>query len=81
MSRGVVLEPGRLSGRTSFLNDDGMAVCGILVIFITQKLIGSFLEVSHDSSKPTKVIIEQESKFGNYFKKRLLSHEVIEGHV
>ena len=45
------------------LNDDGMAACGFLGIFMTPKVPGSLSEVSHDSIKPSKIIAEEESNF------------------
>ena len=45
------------------LNDVGMAACGFLGIFITQKVQGSLWEVSRDSIKPTKKIAVQENGF------------------
>ena len=43
--------------RTSILNDDGM------VALRTRNVIGSLLEVSLDSIKPTKRIAEQGSSY------------------
>ena len=45
------------------LNDEGMAACGFLGIFMTWKVVGSLSEVSRDSTKPTKMIAEQENNF------------------
>ena len=48
------------------LNNDGMAACGFLGIFMTRKVQGLFLEVSSDSTKPKKMITEQENNFQKY---------------
>ena len=41
-----------------------MAACGFLGILMTRKVLGSFSEVSLDSStKPPKMITEQENNF------------------
>ena len=45
-------------------DDDGIVACGILGIFITRKVPGSLSKVSCGSIKPTKMIAEQENKFG-----------------
>ena len=45
-----------LIGHTSMLNYAGMAACGFFRNMI-QKVLGSFPEVSHDSTKPMKMII------------------------
>ena len=42
-----------------------------------QKVLGSFPEVSHDSTKPMKMITE----LGNTVKKMLILYEVIERHL
>ena len=52
-----------LIGCTSMLNDDGMAACCFLGIFMTQKVPGSLSEVSRDSTKPTEMIAEQDNNF------------------
>ena len=52
-----------LTGRTSMLNDDGMAVCGFLAIFMTRKNLGLLSEVSRGSIKTKKMIVEQETNF------------------
>ena len=57
---------GRQNGiidRTSVLNDDSMAVCGFLGIFMARKVLGSLSEASFDSTRPTKMIAEQENDF------------------
>ena len=41
-------EAKRVICRTSMLNDDGLAACCFLGIFMTQKLLGSLSEVSRD---------------------------------
>ena len=46
----------RLAGRTSVLNDEGMAVCGY------KKVLGSLSEASRDSIKPTKIIFGKTVK-------------------
>ena len=46
---------------TSMLNDHGVAAYGFLGVFMTMKVLGSFSEVSRDSTKPTKMIAEQEN--------------------
>ena len=56
-------EAKRLIGHTSVLNDDSLAACGFLGIFITRKVLGSVSDVSRDSTKPTKMIAEQENNF------------------
>ena len=58
-------ERDRLIGRISMLNE------GCLWLFrnMTQKVPGSYPEVSHDSTKPMKIIIEQENNFRKYFLK------------
>ena len=56
---------GRRNGliaRSSVLNDDGVAACGVLRIFMARKAVFSLSAVSRDSAKPTKVIAEQENK-------------------
>ena len=45
------------------LNDDGTASCGFLGTFVTPKVLGSLSEVSLGSTKPTKMIVEQEIIF------------------
>ena len=45
------------------LNDDGLAVCGLLGIFLTRTELGSLSEVSRDATKPMKMIAEQENNF------------------
>ena len=62
-----------LIGRVSFLNDDGIAACGFLGIFMIRKVLGSLQEVSRDSTKPTKMITEQENKFWKDCKNVILS--------
>ena len=47
-----------LIGRTSILNDDSMAACGILAIFMTRNKLDSLSEVSCDSNKPKKMTTE-----------------------
>ena len=66
-----------LTGHTSVLNDDGMAICGFFGIFMTQKVLGILSEVSRNSSKPTKIITEQE----NNVWKTLFLDKVIDGHL
>ena len=44
--------------------DDGIVACGILGIFMTRKVLGSLSKVSCGSTKPTKMIAEQENNFG-----------------
>ena len=46
----------RAKGRTSMLNNDGIDACGFLEIFMTRKVLSSFLEVPRDST------MEQEKK-------------------
>ena len=61
-----VRRPWRLNeliGRTSTLNDDGMASCDCLEIFMARKVLGSLSEVSRDSIKPMKMIAEQKNNF------------------
>ena len=58
----VIMQPGKI-GHTSMLNDECMSACGFLGIFMTQKVLGSLSEVSRDSTKPTKIIPEQEKNF------------------
>ena len=53
----------RLICLTSILNYDGMAACRLLRIFMTRKALGSLLGVSRASTKPTKMIAEQEDTF------------------
>ena len=50
-------------GRISMLNDDCMATCGFLGIFMIRKVLGSLSEVLHDSTKPKETIAEQENNF------------------
>ena len=57
-----------LIGLISILNDDGMAACGFLGILMTGKMLDS-REVSRCSTKPTKLIAEQEIIFGKTLKK------------
>ena len=38
---------------TSMLNNDGIAACGILGMFMTLKVLSSLSEVSRDSTKPS----------------------------
>ena len=45
-------EANRLVCLTSIVNDDAMAACGLLGIFMTQKVPGSLSEVSRNSTKP-----------------------------
>ena len=52
-----------LIGPTSVLNDDDMATCVVLRIFVTRKVLGALLEVSRDSTRPKKVIAEQYNNF------------------
>ena len=47
----------------SGLNGDSMAACGFLGIFTTRKVLDSLSEVSRDSTKPKKMIAEQENNF------------------
>ena len=54
-----------------------MAACDVLKIFMTQKVIDSPSEVSGDSTKPTKMIAEQKSIFGQTVK-MLFAHK---GHL
>ena len=57
---------GRLNGligRTSVLNDDGMAAFGVLGIFMASKVIDSLSKDSRDLTKPTKMIADQENNF------------------
>ena len=48
-------------GRASVMKDDGMAACGFLGVFMTQKVLGLLSEVSRDSTQPTRMIAEQEN--------------------
>ena len=52
-----------LIGFTSVLNDDNVAACDFLGISMTRKVLGSLSEVSRDSTKPMKMIAEQENNF------------------
>ena len=54
-----------------------MAGCLWLFRNMIQKVLDSFPEVSHGSTKPMKMIIE----LGNTVKKMLILHEVIERHL
>ena len=45
------------------LNDDSMATCGFLGIFMTRKVLGSLSEVSRDASKLMKMIADEENNF------------------
>ena len=67
----------RLIGRTSTLNDNGMAACGFLGIYIPQNVLGSLPRVSRDSAKPTKMIAEQENNFWKDCEKRYSSIKVL----
>ena len=40
-----------------------MGVCGFLGIFVTREVLSSLSEVSRDSVKLTKMIIERENNF------------------
>ena len=53
---------------TFILNDDCMVACGILGIFMKRKVLGSLLKVSRDSTKPTKIVAEQENNFAKNVK-------------
>ena len=45
------------------LDDEGMAPCGFLEIFMTRKVLGSLSEISRESTtKATKIIAEQNKK-------------------
>ena len=57
------------------LNDDGMAACNFLGIFITRKVLGSLSEVSRDSTTLTKTIAEQENDFWKECEKRYSSEK------
>ena len=65
---------------TSVLNDDDIAACGLLGIFMTRKVLGSLAEVSPDSTKPKKMIAEQENNFWKDYEKRYSSKKFLEGH-
>ena len=60
-------------GRTSVLNDDGMAACGISGIFMARKVLASLSEVSRNSTKPMKMIIEKKNNFWKGCEKRCSS--------
>ena len=55
------------------LNDDGMAAYGFLGIFMTRNMLGSLSEVSRDSTKPTKMIKEQENNIWKHCEERYSS--------
>ena len=65
-----------LIGRPSMLNNDSMASCGVLGIFMRRILQGLLPEVSRDSTKPTKMITEQENNFWKERWKTLFLHNV-----
>ena len=52
-----------LMSRASVLNDDSMASCGFLGIFMTRKALGSLSEASLDAAKRRKMIAEPENDF------------------
>ena len=45
------------------LNDDGMAACGFIGICMTGKVQGSLSEGLRDSTKPIRMIAEQQNNF------------------
>ena len=57
-----------------------MAAFGFLGLLMTRKVLGSLSKVSHYSTKPTKMITEQENKFWNDYENIFL-HKVFEGHL
>ena len=59
------------------LNDDGMAACGFLRMFMTRKVVGSLWEVSRDSTKQMKMIAEQQNNFWKDFDKRYSSIKLV----
>ena len=52
-----------LKAQDSILSDNGIAACRVLGIFMTRKMIASLFEVSRGSTKPIKMIKEQENNF------------------
>ena len=51
------------------LNDDGIAGCGFLEIFMTRKVLVLLSGVSRDSTKPTKVIASRKMILEDYEKR------------
>ena len=45
-----------------------MVACGIPGIFMKREVLGSLLKVSRDSTKPTKIVAEQENNFAKNVK-------------
>ena len=56
-----------------------MAACGVLGIFMTQKVLSSLSEVSRDSTMPTKIIAGQENNFRKDCEKRYSSIKLLKG--
>ena len=65
-----MLEVSGIICPTLMLNDEGMAACGFLGIFITPKVLNSLSEVSSDSTKRMRMIAEQENNFWKDYEKR-----------
>ena len=65
----------KITPRKIGLNDDGMAACGFLGIFmIDMEVLDTLSENSRDSTtEPTKMIAEQENKFWKDYEKRYSS--------
>ena len=59
------------------MNDDGMAACGFLGILMTQKVLGLFWGVSRYSTKPPKMIAEQENNFSKNCEKHYSSIKLL----
>ena len=72
-----VLEAKRANWPHSVFNDDGMAVCGFLGIFMTLKVLGSLSKFSDGSIKPMKMISEQENNFWKDFEKGYSSMKLL----
>ena len=62
------------------LNDDSMAACRFLGIFMTRKVLGSLSEFSRESIKPTQMMQSRKIIFTKTVKNAVPPY-VIEGHL